>query len=142
MAIQMTQSVSGTCLPIKSLQYWLFFPASWDKTEWDLQLLVLSQCIIYQHMKSRDHLANDCTNISGNTKTIPEIIFDFLSRQDLAIHLASNVETNKGKGRVFILNGKSHSRYLLTFDRHLIIKKSPALLREGPVIKSICCCSN
>ena len=26
-------------------------------------LLVLSQCKIHRHMKSRDHLANNCTNI-------------------------------------------------------------------------------
>ena len=28
-----------------------------------LDLLVLSQCKLHKHMKSRDHLANDCTNI-------------------------------------------------------------------------------
>ena len=37
------------------------------------EILVLSQCRIQQHMKSRDHLANDCTNIHF-------IIDQFISR--------------------------------------------------------------
>ena len=43
-----------------------YYKVDYDPKNMNSQLqsiLVLSQCKIHQHMKSRDHLANDCTNI-------------------------------------------------------------------------------
>ena len=43
-----------------------YYKVDYDPKNMNSQLqsiLVLSQCKIHQHMKSQDHLANDCMNI-------------------------------------------------------------------------------